>query len=168
MFAGNTGGIPATGPSLMVFVDRVGGRAEPVGERCHQGLPSRGVALDDLEFFRGELVRLVQDLERNIQLADVVQQCRPPQMVELVGLDLHLLADHHGVGPDPFGVASREAIVTRQPSRQFEQGFSCLERRIAQPLRFERCELLLQLPSGHAAQGQPEPGRRLIWEDERQ
>ena len=92
-------------PALVVLPDGPGGVAEPADERRHELAPELGVLLDGLELGVGQLARLVEDLGGHEQLADVVQQCRPSEVVELGAGDLELLADHVGVGADALRVA---------------------------------------------------------------
>ena len=52
------------------------------------------------------------------QLADVVEQGRPPQPVTVGEGEVELVGDHVREGPDPFGVTTRFAVVTAKRGRQ--------------------------------------------------
>lgn len=64
-----------------------------------------------LGFLDGECPRLVQDPVWDQQLADVVQQRRPLQLIDLDGAETELLAEGSAEGTYPFGVAASGAVV---------------------------------------------------------
>src|SRR5205814_1900002 len=70
----------------------------------------------------------IEDVSRYSDLADVVEQGGPAQAVALLLVEPELLAEQFGVGPNPFTVTTRAAIVGRQPGGQREDRSACFRR----------------------------------------
>ena len=70
-------------PALVVVADAGADRVE-VRQVAEDRVAEGHVLLDDVELLVGQLARLAQDLVRDADLADVVQQPREPQRAELV------------------------------------------------------------------------------------
>ena len=151
-----------------MLVHGVGRRAEPRGEWGDHLLARGGVQLDRLELLLRQRIGFVEDLGGHVQLADVVQQRRPAQVIDLGGVELHLLADHHCVRPHPLGVATGQAVVSGQHGHQLEERLGGLRRSVAEVDVIDLGELLLQLARRHAAQRQAESRGGLVGEHQRQ
>ncbi len=124
--------------------------------------------LDGVELGVRQLARLVQDLRRDEQLADVVQQRRPPQVIQGGAGDLQLLADHVGVGTHPLGVPARETVVHAEGGDELEQLLGGLGRCVTDPPGAGVGNDLAQLQRRADAHRDLEPGGRLVGERERQ
>ena len=108
-------------PTFVVLVDRVQPIAQPVRQRIHVRDAGGGVGLDERELLVGRPPWLVQDLARDVELAEVVEEGGPVEPVELLGGKLEFLGDHVGVGADSFAVPAGESVVIGEGGEQFEQ-----------------------------------------------
>ncbi len=115
--------VARTVPLLVVFDDREHAVAQPGGQRCSELGAHLGVQLDDGELFVGQRARLVEDLRRHAQLADVVDERRPAQPIEFTPGEPHLLADHLGVCPHSLRVTAGDPVVAAQRCDEVEQVF---------------------------------------------
>jgi hypothetical protein len=61
-----------------------------------------------------QFLGLVEDLRVHGELADVVQESRPAEPVSIALGKPHLVGDHVGERPDPFGVPACLSIVAAQ------------------------------------------------------
>ena len=91
-------------PALVVVADGVGPLAEPRPHRLDEALAVERVALELLPLVLVRAAGLVEDVDRHLQLADVVQQRRPVELVEL------------GVGEPELGARSSPRSRGRAPS----------------------------------------------------
>ena len=76
--------VAAAVPALVVVADAGADRVE-VGEVAQDRVAQRDVLLDDVVLPVGQLARLAQDLVRDPDLADVVEQPGQPQRAESSG-----------------------------------------------------------------------------------
>ena len=79
-----------------------------------------GVALEDLPLLGRGLAGLDQDLDRDGDLADVVQQRRPAELLPVEVVEPHLAGDHLGEHQDALGVAAGLPVVAAQRPDQRE------------------------------------------------
>src|SRR6185369_3587518 len=87
-------GVACPVPLLVMAVRDVEGGTQEADRREHLMRDHR-MALHDLLFFRGERRWFEEDMVGYRQLADIVQQRSPPDMIELLVGDVHLPADSH-------------------------------------------------------------------------
>ena len=85
--------------------------AKPLRERLEVFLGLRRVGFQNRPFLFVGAAFFVQDLRGNVQLAHVVEQCRPTQFSKVVFAEAHLLANQLGVGAHSFGMAASHAVV---------------------------------------------------------
>jgi hypothetical protein len=111
LVAGESGRVAGPVVVLVVAPDGVDTGAQEGAERLDESGTGFGVALQDLPFALGGLARLVQDLGRNDELPDVVEEGTPADLVGLGRGEVELLDDEVGQGPGPFAVAPCPAIV---------------------------------------------------------
>ena len=83
VLAGERVEVPVPVPALVVVADAGADRVE-VREVAQDRVAEGHVLLDDVELLVGQLARLAQDLVRDADLADVVEQPGEPQRAELV------------------------------------------------------------------------------------
>ena len=152
--------------ALVVLGRRLGPLTEPRPQRLDQLVCHRGVIPQNHPFLLRRFPRLVEDLRWHRQLADVVHQAGPVEQLEVTAVQAHLLADHRGVGPNPFGMAPREPVVGVERGGQADE----LLRRLlggggAERARFD---LTLELTDGPGPYRGLEARRRPVGKDERQ
>ena len=124
----NPFGYPPTVPALVVLTHGLNPLTEPTRQRGGELGTDLGVGLDDLVLVCVQLAGLVEDLERNLELADVVQQRCPLQLVDLVLVQAEFVADHVGVGPHPLGMPSGSTVVLTQCGDQLQHVLGSLSR----------------------------------------
>ena len=83
------------------------------------------MATQDLELRFGQLVRVVQDVGGRSHLADVVQECRQPELAQERALDAEAARLPHGQDRHVDHVCERVAVVFLE-RRQREQGRAVL------------------------------------------
>ena len=111
VLSGQSEGVAPAVVALVVLDDGVGPRSEPVGQWRGEPGSFQGMSLQESPFCGVGLARLVQDGRGHGELADVVEQGRPPEPV-LVGLgQLEFVGDHVGEDADSFGVAPGQSVV---------------------------------------------------------
>ena len=120
--------VSATVPAFVVFTHGLNPLTEPTRQRRRELGTDLGVGLDDLVLVGVQLAGLVEDLERNLELADVVQQRRPLQLVDLVLVQAEFVADHVGVGPHSLGVPPGSTVVQTQCGDQLQHMLGSLSR----------------------------------------
>jgi len=149
----------------VMLVKRMRPVAEPVPERpevlhaCGRVGPQRGPFV---------VVRrrvLVQDLARHIELAEVMQQCRPLKPFEIAVAQSHLFTDQTGVAADPFRMASGQAVMACQ-LRECRQQVAGMGSQVGR-IRILKC-LRESLARAEAPHDRPDPAGDLVGEGHRQ
>ena len=159
-------GVALAVPTLVVLLDRERPVPQPRPQR--RGDP-RSLQRVGPQQFPGLLARspgIVEHVGVDRDLADVVQQRRPAQPVDVVLGDVHLLGDHVHEDPDTLGVAARRPVVGRQRSDQAQHGACCLGAVVTQAVLTRVVDLLLQLPAPAASAGDLVAGGHLAGEGE--
>ncbi len=124
--------------------------------------------LDDGELVIGEPTGLVQDLFGDVELADVMEQPGPAQLRSIGIRELQLLTDQFGVRPDPFAVASGQAVVSGKRRDEHEKILGRLGLGVAQPLRLDLDDGAFEFLGGRCPQGEGETVGCLVGEDQRE
>jgi hypothetical protein len=106
--------IPATVPALVMLLDRQRPVAKPRKKWASHARTLQGVQTDGLPLFFVQLAWLVEHVGMDRELADVVQQRGPTEPIARVLVEAKLVGDEVDEGPDPFGVASRLAVMDVQ------------------------------------------------------
>ena len=106
----------------MVVGDGPGPRPQPLHEWARDTGPIGRMSLDGLPFAVVELPRLVQDVRADLELADVVEEGSPPELVTVLLRELQFLSQKIGEDADPFRVSARPAIVRLERRGQREDG----------------------------------------------
>ena len=120
--ARQAGGIARPVELLVVLADRPRPVAEPVGDRAPDQLEPFGrVGLQHLPFLGGRLARLAKDLSRHAQLADVVQQRCPADLLAVLFIEVQLLAEQVRERSHAFGVPSGQRVVMVERSDERQQ-----------------------------------------------
>ena len=155
-------------PAFVVVADRFGPLPQPFAERLDQALAVQRMAAQLLPFLVGRLAGLVENLGADLELPDVVEERGPVQTVQVVVRQAELLAEAVGVGANALGVSSRDLVVDIERGGKPEQDLGGLlgGERLAH-LSHEDQPLLEALDRARA-QGQLEPGRRLVRKDQRE
>ena len=122
LIAGKSAGIPTTVVSLVMLRDRQRPGTEPCAERADQPGSLVGMAAHVVHLGGGELCRLGENLRRNDELADVMEERCPAKARAVGGSELHLAGDEVCEDPNPFGVPSRLTVVNAQRRHEFEHG----------------------------------------------
>ena len=117
-------------PALVMIGDRVRPLTQPPAQRRGQPGSDFGVAAYQRPLLLARAPRLVEDLRRHLELADVVQQRRPVQPVDLVTVKAKLLRDHLRIRAHPLGMPARHVIVRTQRRHEPEQPLGGLHRRV--------------------------------------
>jgi len=94
----------------------------------------------------GESARFVENFGRHFELADVVDQSGPVELVPFIIGQVHFDRNHVGVGPHPFGVPAGLAIMATQLGDQFEHV-------LGGALRRSLVECTVLQPSGEVSGG---------------
>ena len=108
--AGEAVEIAATVDPLVVVPD-AGSHGVDVGDVADDHVAERDVLLHDLELLVGQLAGLAQHLVGDADLADVVEQARDPDRLELRGRDVDPPGEEQRVAGDVLGVALRVAVL---------------------------------------------------------
>ena len=103
---------------LVVLLDRQAPWTKPGSQRGDEAPALQRMSADLFPFRVVELALLVQGGGVDGQLADVMEQGRPAQAVPVGQGEMELVGDHVREGPDPFGVATRLAVMTAERRRQ--------------------------------------------------
>lgn len=82
----------------MVLAGCVDGVTEPEAQRGQNAFAFGGMALKNGPLLVGGSARLVQDLRRHTELAHVVQERTPTQLVSAGAIKRQLFAEHLGEG----------------------------------------------------------------------
>src|SRR5512142_2383958 len=90
---------------------------EPV-DRSQDPLAELRVLLDHEPLLRRQRARLLQDLGRDPDLADVVEEGAELEPLQRAALEPQLLADHHGHVRDPAGVRGGVLVVRLERVRE--------------------------------------------------
>lgn len=118
--------VARTVPALVVFQDGACPRPEPF-THWPEHLPTNlRVLMDDVVFVVVQGALFVEDLGRYGQLANVVEQGGPIELVERLGVEAHFVADQAGVGTHALRMAPGRAIVGSQGSGQFQDALGRL------------------------------------------
>jgi hypothetical protein len=141
----------------VVVADGVRPFAEPAPHGLHQLLTEERVTAKLLPLLVGRLARLVQDLGADLELADVVQQRRPVEPVEVVAGQPELPSEAVAVGAHPLGVTPRKAVVDVKCGDELQQQLRRLLRGPSAAGRPERGEALLEALDRAGAQRELEP-----------
>ncbi len=115
-------------PPFVVRADGLRPFSEPVADRRDELGAELRMAAEDVPLVVGRPSVLGEDRAGHLELADVVQQRRPVEQVELVARQAELLADHHRVGTHALAVTARQAVVDVERGDQLEQDRCCLAR----------------------------------------
>jgi hypothetical protein len=152
-------------PPLMVVADRLDPLAEPLAQRRDQRLAEERMPLELLPLLVARLAGLVEDPGADLELADVVQQRGPVQVVEVLTVQPQLSSEAVGVGPHAFRVAAGKRIVRIECCDQLQQdlGGFLRRRRLARPP-----EPFFEALDSARPHRDPEPRRRLVREDQRE
>ena len=75
--------VPAPVPPLVVLADRAAPLAEPLPQGSHERLPELGMAPEERTLLVRRSALLREDLARDIELADVVQEGGPVEQLDL-------------------------------------------------------------------------------------
>src|SRR5205814_455399 len=114
--------ITAAVVAFVVVRDGSGPRPQPLHEWARDAGPIGRMSLDGLPFAVVELPRLVQDVRADLELADVVEEGSPPELVTVLLPELQFLSQKIGEDADPFRVPARPAIVRLERRGQREDG----------------------------------------------
>ncbi len=155
-------------PALVVVGDGVGPLPEPYPQRLCEPRAEVGVAADRLPLLITRAPRLVEDLGGHLELADVVQQGRPVEAVDLGAPEVHLLRDHLRIRPHALGVAARDAVVRIESRDEPEQALRGLDRRVRLGALAGSGEASLEIVGRARAERRAEARRRLVREHERE
>ena len=98
--AGQAERIPRPVPPLVVLLDRGAPRAQPLPQRRGELGAGRRVRAEDLPLVLRRPAGVRQDLVRDLELADVVEQGRPVEKVELSCVEAELAPDALRVSTD--------------------------------------------------------------------
>ena len=101
-------------PLLVVLADAVPPWSEPVLQRVGEAGAGRRVTGEDRPLLRVGATLEVEDLGGHGDLAEVVEQRRPPELLQLLLVEADLGPDQLGVGADAFGVAAGQTVVAAQ------------------------------------------------------
>ena len=104
----------------MVLPDCEDPWSEPVTQRSDHACSDLGMAPEDLPLLVIGAFVLVEDLVRDLELADVVEQPGPVQPIHLARVEADFVTDHLGVGAYPFRVPARDPVVRIQRGHQFQ------------------------------------------------
>ena len=133
LIAGQPARVAATVEALVVMGDCVGPLAQPRGKRTDDPGALVGVTTDVVHLRAGELRGLREDLGRDHQLADVVEQRRPAQPGAIAGSELHLVGDEVGEHANTFRVTAGLAVVDAERRDELEHQSACARPRRRSP-----------------------------------
>src|SRR5581483_48500 len=106
--------VPGAGETLAVVEHEPAHALAEAAELAEQLPAPLGVPPDDAELGVGQGCRLLQDLVRDRELADVVEEPADRQVAEPVRWQAELLADLNGTQRDPSRVFFRRAVLVRE------------------------------------------------------
>jgi len=117
--------IAGTVPPLVVIGCCPQPIAEPTFERLQNFDCRRRMLAQQVPFGVGRLARFVENLWRDRQLSDVVQERPPTEAVQILVGQSHLLTNDVGIGTNAFGVPAGEGFVSREVGDQLHRLFCC-------------------------------------------
>jgi hypothetical protein len=148
----------------MVAACGVDPMTKPRPKRLKHGSAMCRVPLQDLPLFVGWFPVLAKNLRRYLQLANVVKQQAPPQLLQLFTGNTEFGADQLAICPDPFDMAPGLSFVVPELHNQFN--------RLAgrNPDIIVECGGHLGLHTSCTAnpKGKAKPRRRGVWEHQGQ
>ncbi len=166
--SGQPGRVAAAVPALVMLPHGAGGVAEPRDQGHDHGVAVLRVLAHFLVLGGGESPWLVEDRVRDEQLADIVQQAGPLQLVELGVAETELLAEQSAVRAHSLGVAASASIVEAQGGDELEHALGGLGGRATQLTSAGLGDAFLELTRRAVAKGDPEPRRCPVRERETQ
>jgi len=98
-------------PAFVVLLGSKLPTPEPSGKRCKPTRTSRGMLFELLPLSIGRPAWFIQNLRRNVELANVVKECRPAEPVAISIAEIHLLANEIAVRSDSFAMTTSQSIV---------------------------------------------------------
>ena len=110
VLAGEPGQVALAVPALVVVAD-AGADVVDVGHVADDEVAERDVLLDDLVLVRRQAAGLAEDVVRDADLADVVEERRDPQAGSHLLRQAQPLGEEQGVGGDVLGVELRVAVL---------------------------------------------------------
>ena len=161
-------GIARPVPFLVVPADRRHPFAEEWAKRRDQIHPGVGVPLEHGPFLVGGLAGFVEDLVGHHQLAEIVQEGTPLELLSLLGRQLHLLAQQIGVQTHPFRMATGAAVVVADRPDELDHLAGRIARVGSQAVGSRLLHGALKSPAAPGAQRGTKAGRRLIRKHQRQ
>lgn len=165
--SGQAPGVAITIPSLMVLGCRPLPPVEPAIGAHEVAGGRRRVIRDHLPLVGVRAAGLVEKFFRHVELANVMQQRSPPKPAHLIGSQAHFLPNELAVRPHPFRVPPRLAVVRADLVYESKRHLARQLRVVELLSAFSKLRQLLLGPAGTSvSQGEPEPGRGFIREDE--
>lgn len=160
-------GIPLAIPPLVVLRRREFIPPEPICEWSQVLARLRWVILKNRPLVLVGPAGFVQNFRRNVQLADIVEQGAPTQLLVVLGREAHLFGDHLGIRPHPLGVTPGHTIVHVYRGEQIDHASA--QRRLVIELNaglVQRSDRLLHLFHRPGAESGLVSGGRFVGEDE--
>ena len=140
--------------------------AQPRGERTDDPGALIGVPPDVVHLRAGELRRLREDLGRDHQLADVVEQRGPAQAGLIGGGQLHLVGDEVGEHPNTLRVTAGLPVVNAQRCDELEHHLHVRHLATGDPTVVGFLELPLQVARFADAARHGKAFRRVVGEEQ--
>ena len=127
-----------------MFTHRADPRAEEVRQRLGKPHSFSRMGLNHLELFVRELPWLGQNFRRDTELADVMDESCPLQLVAVVLAQAHLFANQRGVRADSLGVSTSEPIMLTETCSEFDDETCSVDLIATKSARFDLTEPFLQ------------------------
>ena len=124
------------------------------------------MAMQHLPFLCIRGAGLIEQGDRHLELADVVQQRRPAQPRLPGFIDLQLVGDEVGEDPHALGMPAGRLVVDAQREHKLDDRLHALSVVLA-AARTGVDKLLLELPRTAGPARHRESSRRLVWKQER-
>ena len=164
--AGELVGVARAVPLLVVLADAVPPGAEPVLQRLGEASAGRRVARKDRPLLGVGPALQVEDLGGHGDLAEVVEQRRPPELLQLLLVEADLGSDQLGVGADAFGVTASQTVVAAEGGDHRHDLRSHVLRLDRQAALVDLTQPLLEIAGARGTQRRAQALRRLVRECE--
>ena len=160
-------GVAHAVPALVVLADRSTPVAQPRQQARDEADALIGVPPDGVPLVVVERAALVQDLGRDGELAEVVDQRGPADPAAVLLRQAHLVGQGVDEGTDALGVAAGALVVQPQQADEDDERLGGAHRLGGEPVRAEPGQLAVEVANAGGADA-ADPGGRAVGEHERE